>query len=74
MLNIAQNIQQLRIEAGMTQESLAHYLGLTKATVSKWENHISYPDIRYLPVLANLFNTMASFIRLSESTGPSTNQ
>lgn len=56
MIKINRNILKLRKQIGYTQEDLAHYLNLTKATISKWENDLSYPDIKYLPVLANLFD------------------
>ncbi|WP_414047580.1 helix-turn-helix domain-containing protein [Macrococcus equi] len=56
MIQINRNILQYRKQMGMTQDDLAKYLNLTKATISKWENELSYPDIKYLPELANLFD------------------
>ncbi|WP_414049144.1 helix-turn-helix domain-containing protein [Macrococcus animalis] len=56
MIQINRNILQYRKQMGMTQDDLAKYLNLTKATISKWENDLSYPDIKYLPQLANLFD------------------
>lgn len=55
-INIARNIARLRREKGMTQEDLANYIGVSKASVSKWETGQSYPDITFLPQLATLFN------------------
>ena len=55
-INIARNIARLRREKGLTQEDLANYIGVSKASVSKWETGQSYPDITFLPQLATLFN------------------
>ena len=44
-INIAQTIIDKRKEKGITQEDLAEYIGVSKASVSKWETGQSYPDI-----------------------------
>jgi transcriptional regulator with XRE-family HTH domain len=54
-INCAAVIIQKRREKGLTQEDLAAYLGVTKASVSKWETGVSYPDITQLPLLAAFF-------------------
>ena len=41
----------------LTQEDIAQYLGITAQSVSKWERGESYPDITFLPALANVFET-----------------
>ena len=51
-LNISENIIRLRREKKVTQEELADFVGVTKASVSKWENKQSMPDILLLPKLA----------------------
>lgn len=55
-LNIADNIVRLRQERKLTQAELADFLGVTKGSVSKWENSQSMPDILMLPQLAAYFN------------------
>jgi len=55
-INCAAVIIQKRREKGVTQEELAAYLGVTKASVSKWETGVSYPDITQLPILATFFD------------------
>ena len=55
-LNISHNIAKLRRERKMTQEELADFLGVTKASVSKWENQQSTPDIMLLPLMASFFD------------------
>lgn len=56
MLKIGENILQKRKERDITQEELAEFMMVTKASVSKWETGQSYPDILILPKLATFFN------------------
>ena len=55
-LRIGENIMHLRKQKGITQDELASFLGVTKASVSKWENDQSMPDIILLPEIATYFN------------------
>lgn len=55
-INIGKNITKFRRSMGITQDELASYIGVSKSSVSKWENNITYPDIVLLPQLATLFN------------------
>ena len=55
-INIARAIINKRREKGLTQDDLASYIGVSKASVSKWETGQSYPDITLLPQLAGFFN------------------
>ncbi len=54
-LRLAENLARLRKEKKVTQEELADFIGVTKASVSKWENGLSMPDILLLPQLATYF-------------------
>lgn len=55
-INIAKTLVSKRREKGITQDELAEYIGVSKASVSKWETGQSYPDITFLPQLAAYFN------------------
>ncbi|SMC40745.1 helix-turn-helix domain-containing protein [Papillibacter cinnamivorans] len=55
-INIAKVLINKRREKGITQDELANYMGVSKASVSKWETGQSYPDVTFLPVLASYFN------------------
>jgi len=55
-INIGTTLTKKRREKGITQEELASYIGVSKASVSKWETGQSYPDITFLPQLAAYFN------------------
>lgn len=55
-LNLGPVILQKRKTKGITQQQLADFVGVSKASVSKWETGQSYPDITLLPVIAAYFN------------------
>ena len=55
-INLARILTQKRKEKGLTQDDLASYVGVSKASVSKWETGQSFPDILLLPILATYFN------------------
>ena len=53
---IGANIYRHRKELHLTQDDLARHLGVTKASVSKWETGQSYPDVELLPRIAAYFD------------------
>ena len=55
-LNLPENLIRLRHERKLTQEELADFIGVTKASVSKWEKGINTPDLMLLPQLAAYFD------------------
>ena len=57
MLYLPENLKKYRLLKNLTQEDIAQYLGITAQSVSKWERGESYPDITFLPALANVFET-----------------
>ena len=54
-MEIGNNIRQLRINRGITQEQLAEQMHISGQAVSKWENQTALPDISCLPLLADYF-------------------
>ena len=54
---LSENLKKYRILKNMTQEDIAEYLNITPQSVSKWERGECYPDITFLPALANIFET-----------------
>ena len=62
MLYLPENLKKYRILKDLTQEDVAEYLGITAQSVSKWERGESYPDITFLPALANIFETSVDLL------------
>lgn len=56
MFEFGDNLVKLRKSKGITQEELAEFVGVTKASVSKWETKQSMPDIGMLPLLSSYFD------------------
>lgn len=54
-MKIGSKIKELRKARGITQEQLAHSIGVSFQAVSKWENGITLPDIALAPSLAAFF-------------------
>lgn len=55
-MDISGKLRRLRKQAGYTQGQLAEKLNISPQAVSKWENGIAYPDLPFLPVLAEIFD------------------
>lgn len=55
-LSIGSVLIEHRHKRGITQDELAGFMGVSKASVSKWETGTTYPDITLLPRLASFFN------------------
>ena len=56
-MTIGEVIREKRKELELTQEQVAHRLGVSAPAVNKWERGGTYPDITILPALARLLNT-----------------
>lgn len=44
-MEIGSKLKNARNEKGITQEQVAELLGVSRQTISNWENNKSYPDI-----------------------------
>lgn len=55
MFDFGKQLKELRRVKGLTQEQTAELLGVSKQSVSRWENNVTYPDIIFLPTLASFF-------------------
>ncbi len=62
MLYLSENLKKFRLLKNITQEDVAEYLGITPQSVSKWERAECYPDITFLPALANIFETSVDML------------
>lgn len=55
-MNLAERIQRLRKQQGMSQEDLADALGVSRQAVSKWESGQSIPDVDRIIQLSDFFH------------------
>lgn len=53
-MKINEQIKKFRKAAGLTQEQVANYLGVSTPAVNKWEKGTTFPDVTLLPALARL--------------------
>ncbi len=59
---MGQRIAELRMAFGWSQVELANKIGVTKQTVSNWENENIQPSIEMLVRLAKVFHVATDFI------------
>ncbi len=59
---LSQRIYELRMSFGWTQVQLAQKLGVTKQTVSNWENDNIQPSIDMLIKLSKIFNVSTDYL------------
>ncbi len=71
-MTIGEKISTLRKEKGLSQESFAEMLGVSRQSVSKWESGTSIPDIDKVVSMSNLFNVSTDYILKSDDS-PVTN-
>jgi transcriptional regulator with XRE-family HTH domain len=57
MKRFADRLRETRVAAGLTQEQLGFALGVTKSSVSAWENSRETPNFRLLPKLRDMLRT-----------------
>lgn len=55
-MNLGNNLFQARKKVGLSQETVAEKLGVSRQTVSKWEADETVPDIYQAKKLAKLYN------------------
>lgn len=54
-MEIGQKLKTKRTASGLSQESLAEKIGVSRQTISSWENNRSYPDIGSIMKLSDLY-------------------
>ena len=55
-MNIKEQLRKKRNENNITQEQLAEMIFVSRQTISNWENGKSYPDIKSLILLCDIYN------------------
>lgn len=55
-MNIGFKIKNARVKANLTQEQVAEALGVSRQTISNWENEKTYPDIVSVIKMSDLYD------------------
>ena len=55
-MEIGSKLKNARNENGVTQEQAAELLGVSRQTISNWENNKSYPDIISVIKMSDLYS------------------
>ena len=67
-MTLGQRIQELRRQAGLTQEQLAERMGVTRQAVSKWESDGGVPELDTLIAMSRLFHvTIGQLLGVEEA-------
>ena len=61
-MNIADRIQYLRKQRGLSQEELADMVGVSRQSVSKWESEQSIPDLEKIITMSDFFEVTTDYI------------
>ena len=54
-MNFGENLQKLRKEKNISQEQLAEELNVSRQTIGKWENGVTYPETECLIQISDFF-------------------
>lgn len=68
-MEIGNQIRQLRLRRGITQDEMAQHFGITPQAISKWERGAATPDIGMLPEISAYFGvSIDTLFSLSDNT------
>ena len=65
-MDIGGKIKKSRTDAKMTQEQAAQALGISRQTISNWENERSYPDIVSVLKMSDLYSVSLDYLLKGE--------
>ncbi|MCD7846973.1 MAG: helix-turn-helix domain-containing protein [Oscillospiraceae bacterium] len=66
-MDIGTKIKSARLSSGLTQEQVAGALGVSRQTVSNWENGKTYPDIISVVKMSDLYHITLDHLLKDES-------
>lgn len=62
------SLASARVNAGMTQEEIAHKMGVSKKTIINWEKGNTSPSFAVIQMLSSIYNIPADYIFLSNKS------
>ena len=69
-MDIGNKLQRARTKANLTQEQVAEALCVSRQTISNWENEKTYPDIRSVVTLSDLYNVSLDYLLKDKELHP----
>ena len=61
-MSLGYKLLDLRKKAGLSQEDVAHKLGVSRQTVSKWEADQTVPELLKVKLLSKLYNVSYDYL------------
>ena len=61
-MNFGENLHKLRKERNISQEQLAEELNVSRQTIGKWENGVTYPETECLIQISDFFEVSIDFL------------
>lgn len=59
---MVKNLAKLRMNKGVSQQTLADFLGMSQQAINRYERHKVEPDIYTLTLLADYFDTTVDYL------------
>ena len=72
-MDIGTKIKEARLAAQLTQEQTAEALGVSRQTMSNWENNKTYPDIVSVIKMSDLFDVSLDHLLKEKEETPMSN-
>lgn len=72
-MEIGTKIRKARVDAQLTQEQAAEALGVSRQTVSNWENNKTYPDIVSVIKMSDLYAVSLDHLLKEQEEAPMSN-
>lgn len=69
-MDIGSKIKEARVAAQLTQEQSAEALGVSRQTMSNWENNKTYPDIVSVIKMSDLYNVSLDHLLKEKEAAP----
>ena len=69
-MTLGEKLQELRRKAGMSQDTLAERLDVSRQAVSKWERDEAMPETEKVVRIAQLFGVSIDYLLLDEAPEP----
>lgn len=71
-MEIGSKLKEARMKTELTQEQIADKIGVSRQTISNWENNKSYPDIVSVIKMSDLYDVSLDYLLKGKEADPMT--